>query len=174
MEYIDDFENFHDPENLNEMFFAPLIDDGLENLNIDKNGCEYYHVIQENYIEEMILKQEILFEIENGNYIALDAKTNFSEVNISKFKNWFYKYFAGYIATNTNCNLLYNWCDKFTKNILDLTMMYLDGKFSLYFCHSVTNFIEIGDLLETIARIPLEAELFALIEDDWGIFEDED
>ena len=52
--------------------------------------------------------------------------------------------------------------------------MYLDGKFSLYFCHSVTNFIEIGDLLETIARIPLEAELFALIEDDWGIFEDED
>ena len=62
MEYIDDFENFHDPENLNEMFFAPLIDDGLENLNIDKNKIEVFEaVVGKELKDDEILDEEVFY-----------------------------------------------------------------------------------------------------------------
>ena len=172
--YISDFEDSCNPEVLNEEIFAPLIDDTLENLRVDENGFEYYRVSLEPFEEEKLFKEELLFKIQNIQKITLAAKNSFNEASISEFKNWFYKYFVGHITTNTEIRLLYNWCDKFTKKCLDITLMYLEEKYTLYFSNTTEDSLDYYSLLQTIAKIPLEAELFEFIEDDHGVFEDED
>ena len=173
-EFKYDFEESNNPELVDDTYFAPLIDDTLENLRVDENGFEYYRVSLEPFEEEKLFKEELLFKIENIENITLAAKNSFNEASISEFKNWFYKYFVGHITTNTEIRLLYNWCDKFTKKCLDITLMYLEEKYALYFSNTTEDSIDYYSLLQTIAKIPLEAELFEFIEDDHGVFEDED
>ena len=59
---------------------------------------------------------------------------------------------------------------------MDVVLFYLEVKEDQFFYHryDFKYSDELEKLISTIANEPFEAELFKLIEDDWGIFEDED
>ena len=53
-EFKYDFEESNNPELVDDTYFAPLIDDTLENLRVDENGFEYYRVSLEPFEEEKL------------------------------------------------------------------------------------------------------------------------
>jgi hypothetical protein len=180
MEYIDDFENYHDPENLNEMLFAPLIDDGLTNLRYDENDIEFYKC-PKSFENEFDWYFDVeLKKIKQSRDLIINTKNNFIKKNINEFKKWFFNYFAGYIINNTALDIMFNWNDEFTNMYMNVSLFYLEKMEDQIEHHKDDDvfdfkcFYKFENLMRAIAITLFEAELFEQIEDDWGIFEDED
>jgi hypothetical protein len=194
--YISDFENSCNPESLSGEIFAPLIDDTLENLRVDENGIEYYYASLDDFEEELLIKEKnigeneyeksncpieltelyydrILDKLDNDIWLLKSWVGNFNETTIISFKKWFIKKFNGE-EEESNYNY-YNWSIEFTQNLMRTSLDFVEENYSIHKSGGGSEyFFNKMEFLYCVAKASFEAKLFELIEDDGGIFEDED
>ncbi|MFM1928764.1 MAG: hypothetical protein RL387_92 [Bacteroidota bacterium] len=139
----------------------------LEDLEIDyeKLGCPIE--LTELYYDR------ILDKLDNDIWLLKSWISNFNETSIISFKKWFIKNFNTK-EEESNYNY-YNWSIEFTQNLMRTSLDYVEENYSIHKSGGGSEyFFNKMEFLYCVAKASFEAKLFELIEDDGGIFEDED
>jgi hypothetical protein len=163
------------PENIDEEYYAPFIED-------DPSKEEYFGDTLEEYEKSLSPDElldryysEIFSRIYDSEFTLEKIKANINEDGKRDFKVWFRAQFVYDYEIKEDDHKKYTWTDDFTIMLINLSLRYLDNEYVLYKdggCSPEWDRLEL--FLRSVANQPFEAELFKLIEDDWGIFEDED
>lgn len=96
--------------------------------------------------------------------------------NIFLFKKWFYNKFKTNVKFfETDDFFKYNWSEKISYGLMKAVIDYFENEyFSIRHSINIENNDQIISFFIDVANTPFEAGLFEHIEDDFGIFEDED
>jgi hypothetical protein len=171
--YYDCFEN---EESIGSNFELEEIEEYDKDLNLDysenliRNDNKNSNCPIE--LTELYYRQ-ILKKLSNDIWLLNSFIENFNEANIIYFKKWFIRKFN---EEEDEINYkFYNWSIEFTRYLMCTSLKHVKEDYSIHeYGGGFDFFFEKMLFLSEVASAPFEAELFALIEDDWGIFEDED
>lgn len=150
--YIESLENenplFENSELTNERYNCPF---------------EITELYYENILNQLLINISLL-----KNWIS-----DFNESNIISFKKWFIRYFSCEIDDANYIH--FNWSIEFTKSLMSTSLDHLEEDYSIHETGGASEFfLNTMEFLSRVANTSLEATIFEPIENDGGIFEDED
>lgn len=141
----------------------PLFEDS--ELAYERYNCpfEITELYYENILNELLINISLL-----KNWIS-----DFNESNIISFKKWFIRYFSRKIDDANYIH--FNWTIEFTKFLMRTSLDHLEEDYSIHETGGGSEFfLDTMEFLSSVANTSLEATIFESIENDGGIFEDED
>ena len=168
--------NYCTKENF-EMGYDP-IGDVINDFEIYSECSAAYELFYESIltpeIHTEIYYDKIFDEICDNINLIQKLKNDFNEEKNQLFKDWFMKHFSHKQHLLYKKNEKFNWSIKTTLIIMEITLEYLECDYIVHKTGGCTNyFFKIIDFLTDLANAPFEAEFFLLIEDDFGVFDDE-
>jgi hypothetical protein len=168
---FDSFEKEYDEGNFLLEEYISLFEDKrcpmIEDLEIDYEKIHCPIDLTELYYEQ------ILHKLDNDIWLLKSWISDFNETTIISFKKWFINNFNDEEEEN-NYNY-YNWSIEFTQNLMRTSLDYVEENYSIHKSGGGSEyFFNKMEFLYCVAKASFEANLFELIEDDGGIFEDED
>lgn len=169
-------ENFISYESINSIGedLFPFIEDNPSVLICYAEGMEEYDISLTHDEEVDFYYNRFFDEIELSECIIENSMKDFTKESIRDFKIWFRDRFVDGININDEDHLKYKWTDELTLTLMSMSLKYLELEYLIY---KIGGWSPLWDrlqtFLESVAQTPFESELFELIEDDFGVFEDE-
>jgi hypothetical protein len=172
-EFKYDFEESNNPELVDDTYFAPFIEDDPHCLAF--SDLDYFEIILSAEELDDFFQNKFYDDLYSSECLIENSLYNFTKKEIFNFKMWFSRKFAYGFEIKEENHIKYKWTDSFTKKIMHMSLKFLDHEYEQY---RNGGFSQSSDrlqlFLESVASTPLEADLFKHIEDDFGIFDDED